>query len=1345
MFIDYILVFIVVFLDKCNDYYNKKIYIKSLIFSKCYKIWIFNINFSFLFWCFLLFIKYFIIISLYILIFFTVKIYALRVFIYIVSTLVIIYWIKLYKWKFIIELKDEFKRIFNKGLYYNFLRNFKKFFNNAVELYILYFFKIILEIKNEIIYENKNVKLDRKNFFLIKFLELLCPILFSIFIIQFIFMIIMRIQYGIIVYYGIDSITTLFMMMINATVFEYDLIMLHDFVMSHIFFISSFVYWFLLIILRDYSWNVFTKQYGILTIYKFFFLKLKFIYISIINNLNYFSFWNVYIIIIDWYKYISVNYLNKIKTFKTFKLLYVNSRLILHKVKVIQRFILDNFYNNLIFYLSNFAFKNRMYYIYNKCKLMLKSLNWKYNIIMEYLFAFFPTLIIIFLIFPSFYLLYSMDIDFDPKFSIKIMGNQWYWDYEIDNMFVTKKEKLYFESYNFSSIIIQNVDLYDKYMRLLEVDKVLSVPIGVPVRFLVSSTDVLHAWAIPSMGIKVDAVPGRLNQFVSVLTRPGFFFGQCSELCGVGHSFMPIKVEGVSLNDSFFCENKGELEKPEESNVLIKLENPEEPLKFIDFKINELIEKLMEDNFKNELFENIMEDLWYKKKNHFFYKEIPIGEKESENKEIPIEKKKNSVLSKIYIYINEKLNEYFEVKEKDSLNKEIPIEEKGSKNVNKSEIIILNENESKELGKENKTKEPTITTDELRKICFFNSKTSSIMDDVKKLEAQEEKNFRIFITSRNTNLTGELRSLEEKNRILQIINYNNNNSIISNLTIEEKLKLIKAINNTNSTDEFRIIKNVNEEKMRIFEEWDKIIEDKNRILKDRCNLIEDSKNTNLTIEENMRIVKKKMIVIENILKRAENAKKAQSTEEFKMLEEQNDKNIIKQFELIEAAKKAQSTEEFKNTNSTDVFSIIREVNEEELRIFEDAKNTNLTVEDKFRINLFIEEKLRLLEDANKFNLTKEEKMRIYEEKHRFLEASKNINLTIEEKMRILEEKHRTIKTFKFTHFIEKLDSIENKLKIIDDMNKDNSAMENKLLRLSYEIKSKEKLEILEDKLRLIADANIFNSAKELKILEEKYRTLEAIKKADLTKDELKIYEEKYRTLEDKLVIVGKKLRLINAANIFNLTEEEKLRLLEANRNINLTIEEKMRIYEEEHRIFQIVNNTKLTLKEKSYLIKFVNNFINNIISIRDYRLIIELIHNYDIDIAYKVNPELTCEFINNLLSFKIAGEANIEKIMIEFRERGYNMAKIKHMLHTIEKKSLKLVGEDLMEKKKIKLKEDEKSILYVMEEKARLDYINDIDIKNKNHLFLYKYLSKMDKSLHKNEKPCEIKIKNEEL
>jgi len=135
---------------------------------------------------------------------------------------------------------------------------------------------------------------------------------------------------------------------------------------------------------------------------------------------------------------------------------------------------------------------------------------------------------------PSFILLYSMDEIVEPSITLKIIGHQWYWEYDYINLWGDIK--------NYESWIIPTEDLELGELRLLEVDKAPTLPIKTHIRLLITSGDVLHCWTIPSIGVKIDAVPGRLNQGTAFFHVTGVHYGQCSEICGVNHGFMPIKI-----------------------------------------------------------------------------------------------------------------------------------------------------------------------------------------------------------------------------------------------------------------------------------------------------------------------------------------------------------------------------------------------------------------------------------------------------------------------------------------------------------------------------------------------------------------------------------------------------------------------------------------------------------------------------------------------------------------------------------------------------------------------------------------------------------------------------------
>nr|YP_009239845.1 cytochrome c oxidase subunit II [Faxonius rusticus]AMN14361.1 cytochrome c oxidase subunit II [Faxonius rusticus]UZC55635.1 cytochrome c oxidase subunit II [Faxonius rusticus] len=156
----------------------------------------------------------------------------------------------------------------------------------------------------------------------------------------------------------------------------------------------------------------------------------------------------------------------------------------------------------------------------------------------EIIWTILPAIILIFIAFPSLRLLYLLDEINNPSITLKTIGHQWYWSYEYSD----------FLELEFDSYMIGTMDLSESGFRLLDVDNRVVLPMNSQVRMLVSAADVIHSWTVPALGMKVDAIPGRLNQISFFINRPGLFFGQCSEICGANHSFMPIVVESVSVN-----------------------------------------------------------------------------------------------------------------------------------------------------------------------------------------------------------------------------------------------------------------------------------------------------------------------------------------------------------------------------------------------------------------------------------------------------------------------------------------------------------------------------------------------------------------------------------------------------------------------------------------------------------------------------------------------------------------------------------------------------------------------------------------------------------------------------
>nr|YP_010957436.1 cytochrome c oxidase subunit II [Lepophidium profundorum]WMY90750.1 cytochrome c oxidase subunit II [Lepophidium profundorum] len=155
----------------------------------------------------------------------------------------------------------------------------------------------------------------------------------------------------------------------------------------------------------------------------------------------------------------------------------------------------------------------------------------------EIIWTVLPAVILVMIALPSLRILYLMDEINDPHLTIKALGHQWYWSYEYTD----------YEDLNFDSYMLPTQDLTPGQFRLLEADNRMIIPVKSPIRILISAEDVLHSWAVPALGVKMDAIPGRLNQTAFISSRPGVFYGQCSEICGANHSFMPIVVESTPL------------------------------------------------------------------------------------------------------------------------------------------------------------------------------------------------------------------------------------------------------------------------------------------------------------------------------------------------------------------------------------------------------------------------------------------------------------------------------------------------------------------------------------------------------------------------------------------------------------------------------------------------------------------------------------------------------------------------------------------------------------------------------------------------------------------------------
>nr|QKX48628.1 cytochrome c oxidase subunit II [Allacma fusca] len=147
-----------------------------------------------------------------------------------------------------------------------------------------------------------------------------------------------------------------------------------------------------------------------------------------------------------------------------------------------------------------------------------------------------PALVLLFIGLPSIRILYLIDEVYNPDITLKTIGHQWYWSYEYSD---------FTQNIEFESFMVPSQELKSNQFRLLDTDNRVVIPFNTQVRNLISSADVIHSWAVPSLGVKADAIPGRLNQVSFLINYPGLFYGQCSEICGANHSFMPITVEAT--------------------------------------------------------------------------------------------------------------------------------------------------------------------------------------------------------------------------------------------------------------------------------------------------------------------------------------------------------------------------------------------------------------------------------------------------------------------------------------------------------------------------------------------------------------------------------------------------------------------------------------------------------------------------------------------------------------------------------------------------------------------------------------------------------------------------------
>lgn len=207
------------------------------------------------------------------------------------------------------------------------------------------------------------------------------------------------------------------------------------------------------------------------------------------------------------------------------------------------------FHNYLVFFLiliGSFVFWMLYQVLINYNEFVNPQSNkFTHSSLLEIVWTIVPALVLVLIAVPSFSLLYSTEELIDPSLTIKVIGHQWYWSYEYSDF----TEYSDGESINFDSYMLASNDLPLGTFRLLEVDNRVILPTNTHIRVLVTAADVLHSWAVPSFGFKIDACPGRLSQGALFIKREGVFYGQCSEICGINHGFMPIVVKAVEKSN----------------------------------------------------------------------------------------------------------------------------------------------------------------------------------------------------------------------------------------------------------------------------------------------------------------------------------------------------------------------------------------------------------------------------------------------------------------------------------------------------------------------------------------------------------------------------------------------------------------------------------------------------------------------------------------------------------------------------------------------------------------------------------------------------------------------------
>lgn len=338
-----------------------------------------------------------------------------------------------------------------------------------------------------------------------------------------------------------------------------------NFFMDNVIYFHNLVLCILFFILILVSWFLFTTllYFGNPKLYKYINIHLCYYIIS-------FSFLIEVFLNYCYIYYIEISYIYR-KTFNNFyKKQFVNGHFFTKRnsfylflillIEILRTPNLENDYPQYKF----LKFDSNLHMVKFKDFIKSQGLEYRYyfysDVKLEFIWTLFPSIVLLLLAIPSFGLLFSVEKVSAPELTIKVIGHQWYWEYQYMD-YIQYNEIIENELYKFiyknklednyiiESYMINDEDLKKGQYRLLEVDKKLVLPINSSIRVLITSDDVLHSWAVPALGIKVDACPGRINELVMKIRNIGIFYGQCSELCGWYHGFMPIVIQTLKPED----------------------------------------------------------------------------------------------------------------------------------------------------------------------------------------------------------------------------------------------------------------------------------------------------------------------------------------------------------------------------------------------------------------------------------------------------------------------------------------------------------------------------------------------------------------------------------------------------------------------------------------------------------------------------------------------------------------------------------------------------------------------------------------------------------------------------